>query len=380
MSTRLPDPPAPPSTSASLDPSETSQPTRWPVTASQRRLHSRWMRDRETILDALSHSRSPALVRRVQRMESCCAVPLVVQASGGAIRLRLCSCRDRMCPRCQTARGKACTLAVTRAVRRIDAPRFVTLTLRHRQASLVQELDRLARHWRELRKSALWKRHVRGGVYAIEVTRNTSRHTWHVHLHVIVEGTFLPQKQLASAWGTITGGSTIVDVRAVHDRGAVAKYVAAYISKPADVGRWDHADIREYAEAMAGRRLLHTFGTLHNAEPREEQEPEQLEPRAPDVVLGSLPMLVDAVQCNVHNAGRALHLLSRISPLWRAAIGAPDTTTDTTCSELEPDDVALVVQVFAYMTMPTEAPTPEPRRKRATGPPQQLWAPDTRYR
>jgi hypothetical protein len=145
-------------------------------------------------------------------------------------------------------------------VNRFTQARFLTLTLKHSDTPLTAQVDRLLQCIRELRADKVWKKHVAGGVQAIELTyrRNTER--WHVHAHLIITGTYFPRPLILKAWLRVTGDSHIVDIRPIHDRAKAVHYVARYVGKPLDPETWPAAKLREYAHAMKGRRLLQPFG------------------------------------------------------------------------------------------------------------------------
>jgi hypothetical protein len=85
---------------------------------------------------------------------------------------------------------------------------------------------------------------------------------WHAHLHCLVNGSFIDQRTLSTEWHSVTGDSSIVDVRAVPDAGHAARYVAKYATKPADASVYksqDHLD--EMICSLSKRRLCLTWGT-----------------------------------------------------------------------------------------------------------------------
>jgi hypothetical protein len=145
----------------------------------------------------------------------------------------------------------------------MDACRFCTLTLDDDGQSLDERLDRLMQSFRRLRRSPRWRACVRGGAYAIQTTRGRDGQHWHVHLHLLIDGTYYHQRELSADWLAATGDSSIVDIRAAHSRTAVATYVAEYVARPDGLGTWAAAHIREYAETMHGRRMIHTWGSCH---------------------------------------------------------------------------------------------------------------------
>ena len=75
-------------------------------------------------------------------------------------------------------------------------------------------------------------------------------------------GKFARQKELSAEWLSVTGDSSIVDIRAIHDHLKVASYVTSYVTKPIDTSIFDSDDkLDEAVSALHGRRLCLTFGT-----------------------------------------------------------------------------------------------------------------------
>lgn len=140
--------------------------------------------------------------------------------------------------------------------------RFATLTLRANSRSLSDRFDDIDAAFKALREMPVWRDNVRSAMATPEITRG-KRGQWHLHLHILWDGDFVPHAQLKAAWYKATGDSFIVDVRAVHDREKAARYIAGYVSKPADVAKWTEEQIREFSMAMHGRRLLRSYGVRH---------------------------------------------------------------------------------------------------------------------
>jgi hypothetical protein len=142
---------------------------------------------------------------------------------------------------------------------------------------------------------------VAGGVRAIETTYNERTDSWHVHMHVLVDGPFLIAAELLDTWRAVTDGTALVlDVKSVHCRrckrwpidcrctdedgsrdaygvrGALRE-VLKYIGKPTDdpdrpadethlagaaiIDRADPLRLAELAIAWHGARLVAGFGT-----------------------------------------------------------------------------------------------------------------------
>jgi hypothetical protein len=200
----------------------------------------------------------------------------------------------------------------------MNAPRFVTLTLKSSTQSLKHQLDRLYDAFRALRRREFWKAHVFAGIAVAEVTRNRDTGAWHPHLHVIVDGTYMPQSALSDEWHTVTGDSSIVDIRAVHDRRTAAKYVACYVAKPAALLTLPPAAVIEFAYAVHGRRMLVAFGSAHRIRVPEngcETRPALAEP------LASSAALHNARSRGCIVADHAFQLLARAGFAHRQAAG-----------------------------------------------------------
>jgi hypothetical protein len=162
------------------------------------------------------------------------------------------------------------------AAKAMNSARLITLTAPHLASPLADQLAALRRAFARLRASAEWKRAVCGGLYAIEVTFNASRGEWHPHLHVLCDGEYFDWRDVREQWrlalNASKGGWSIdrgdplnIRIELIRNRRDAVAYVAKYLCKPSAIQAWPLARIREWAEAMHGQRLLHTFGTLHGA-------------------------------------------------------------------------------------------------------------------
>jgi hypothetical protein len=171
----------------------------------------------------------------------------------------------------------ASTRRIVGLAERMKAPRFLTLTVAGGDGELGPQLDRVLAHFREFRRRSAWRAHVRGGVAAVQTTRGKKGDRWHVHLHCLVDGEFWPQADISAEWLAVTGDSPIVDIRAVPDRERTAKYIARYVGRGSDWSGWSDDEVLDAAHGLAGRRLLLTFGTSHNA--RKEDDGQEDRPK-----------------------------------------------------------------------------------------------------
>jgi len=345
-----PDAAAASGSSSSLDPLETKVTARpgWATrdlhdplvaTKAQRALHARHWRERERLIRVLLEAPDEQLQKRALRLDGCCQRPQIHAAPDGQVKLQLRCCRDRLCPRCQHARGRELALRVKALITSMNAPRFLTLTLKHRPETLRKNHDRLMAGWKALRKTHLIKRNVVGGVFVVEVTRNTETNRWHTHLHIVIDGGFIPQAPLSKEWKNCTGDSEIVDIRAVHDRGKVAKYVSDYVAKPQALNTWESAAVLEFAEHMHGRRMMATFGRLHavNIDPHTPAEPQTVRTFLCDTVT-----LRNRADAGNERAKKACTILCKLGPSWKMSLGIMPEASDMDGYTLTPEELTTI--------------------------------------
>lgn len=238
--------------------------------------HGSWLPLRTRTFRVLQRVGVPAA--RVERFRACGSGGWVWSHPSHPGRYRITSdhCRDRWCVPCSRARSARIASTVAGLLRGTQS-RLVTLTLRASADPLAAVLDRLYDCFRKLRRLPIWSGSVNGCVYFTETTRGRSGEHWHVHIHAIVTGRYLPQRQLSDAWRTITTDSHIVDVRLIRDADQAAQYVAKYATK-AVAPSVTHSDdwLAEAILALSGRRLCGTTGCFRGVRLDPESDSEDL--------------------------------------------------------------------------------------------------------
>lgn len=240
--------------------------------------HASWAPQREHVWRSLL--RLHVNRSRLDRFRECgSGLWLRRGVASGELSLSCNACRDRLCNACGGDRAVKIVAALEVPMCETTS-RFVTLTKRHNTLSLADNLDLLYEQFVRLRHRRWWRDYVRGGAAFLEVTFNAATRTWHVHFHLIIDGDFIPQRELSREWLASTGDSSIVDVRAIPDWKRRARYVTKYVTKPASPSVVNDPDaLDEFITAIRGRRLCFTFGTwrgikLNDAEAvREKTEP-----------------------------------------------------------------------------------------------------------
>lgn len=223
--------------------------------------HSCWRRDRRKVWDAIR--RTNQSVSRTMAFCDCGASAFVYRTPEPPHEYFLAgsSCHDRFCVPCARVRGDRLALTILDTLDGRPV-RFVTLTLKHAQQPLSDQLDHLYASFRRLRQTALWKKACKGGCAILEITHSDTSNAWHPHFHVLVHGGYVPQALLKAAWLKATGDSSIVDIRMVQSEHHISRYVSKYVSKPFDRSVIDRPSLLD--ELILGvhkRRMVITFGT-----------------------------------------------------------------------------------------------------------------------
>lgn len=299
------------------------------------RVHTRSRRSRARVLCALdsrcsdrpsceSWDDAQRLVRRRNRVYGCCRTPVLYLDDNGMPLAVWGYCRDRLCSTCQAQRARHVALRARAIIEAYNAPRFLTLTIAADGRGLKDRLDHLVRSFRQFRRTRSFREHVLGGLATLEVTYNDRTGNWHAHIHAVIDGEFWDQAGISDTWLSATGDSKVVDIRAVHDRSEIARYLAKYVAKAADVEYWPDAAIREYAIAMSGRRLLLTFGKSHARQL--DIAPESEKRHAREILCQPDFIIRYAVEGNQY-AIRAILYARLLGPQW-ALLFNTDVPTD----------------------------------------------------
>lgn len=171
------------------------------------------------------------------------------------------ACKLRWCPVCAETRYMHIRSLVREWVLSIRSPKFLTLTMRHTNTPLSNQIDALYKHFRNFRLQKLISRKIRGGVWFFQLKRSSKSSEWHPHLHCIIDADYIDKVKLSVDWQRTTGDSFIVDIRRVKDAGKVADYVSRYCSRPAKLSEFSEDDRTQVFTVCHGRRLSGTWGT-----------------------------------------------------------------------------------------------------------------------
>jgi hypothetical protein len=171
------------------------------------------------------------------------------------------ACHLRWCPVCRPGLKKFIEEQTLEWLSQQTKPKFITLTLRHSDAPLSHQIDSLYKYFQALRRSKIFSAAVFGGIWFFQVKFNAEDEQWHPHLHILVNSKYIPQSNLSSLWKSITHGSSVVDIRAVHKRQQAIDYVARYASSPCQMSDLPFPRRVELFDSMHGRRICGGFGS-----------------------------------------------------------------------------------------------------------------------
>lgn len=225
--------------------------------------HQHWCAKRALVLAALIGTN--ATPRQLEAFENCgsqCVVEFCKATN--VYRVRANHCHNRHCAPCAAAKAGilAANLRDKLEAAKDGQYRFVTLTLKHTETPLADQIKRLYTSFGKLRKCATWHTTQTGGCAILEVKWDPKTRHWHPHLHIVTEGRYLAQKTLSDAWLKATGDSMICDIRPLKSGKDAAHYVAKYVSKGTVDAVWTDTDAaQEWILATKGVRSASTYGT-----------------------------------------------------------------------------------------------------------------------
>lgn len=233
--------------------------------------HSGWAPRRAQIWQAFS--RCHIGDSRLSRFANCgSGLWLQQDAAGSELHLSCNKCHDRWCIACQNDRAALIRQKVAQHIKDRHV-RLMTLTLRHSQTPLRDQIARLYTCFSTFRRRNSWQQHVSGGVAFLETKVSEKTGLWHVHLHMLLEGSWWDVKEISREWHAVTGDSCIVDFRQVNGSDNVASYVTKYVTKPADSSVYtSHSKLDELIISLRGTRLALPFGTWRHLKLMEKPE------------------------------------------------------------------------------------------------------------
>jgi len=198
----------------------------------------------------------------LERLESCRSYAWFARhEETGKVRVVTTTCKLRWCPLCQSARKNWVAGQVSEWLAAHSMAKFVTVTLKHSDCELSEQIAYLRKCFAKLRSSSFFKRKCRGGIWFLQVKKSKRSKQWHPHLHCLIDSDFMDRRTLSGLWEKITKDSMVTDIRLVSDNDKAANEVARYCSASARLAEFSASDAIEIFYALHGKRISGTWGT-----------------------------------------------------------------------------------------------------------------------
>ncbi len=166
------------------------------------------------------------------------------------------SCRLRWCPACAEARVNTIAHGCREIFKRRKEVRLLTLTQKHNEGSLEEQTERMKKNIVRLRRCSRWREYVKGSIGFLHYKWSRKSQGWHVHCHILLNGSYIPQGWLSKKWLAVTGDSYVVDVRRVRNLDSAISDATRYAGRPANLLEIPFERRFEIVHATQGVRLF----------------------------------------------------------------------------------------------------------------------------
>jgi hypothetical protein len=173
---------------------------------------------------------------------------------GYPLRIKM-SCGDRTCPTCRRKWYGYHYGALKQYIASWPKVYFLTLTLKNIPDKQISKwhLQRLREAFSKLRYRL--RHRIKDGYYVIQMTNSGTG--WHLHLHALFCGEYVPVTQIAESWHQITKDSYIVNIKLVEKWEYALRYLLSDFQGKPRIREQDH---EAYNSLLHGSRLVQGFG------------------------------------------------------------------------------------------------------------------------
>lgn len=186
----------------------------------------------------------------------------------GLFHARRKRCNNRFCETCARSLSKRAKGGISEIVKKRclwqrksrHKLKFITLTCENFPVEKVLwGLEHLNKWFSNLVRRKVWKGKIKGFLKRIEVTRGQDGN-YHLHIHVLAEGSFIEQADLSANWENILSRhgwkGVVVDIREVKGITKAIKEISKYCFKPNGLELEDKA----FLSKVFNHRRLYSFG------------------------------------------------------------------------------------------------------------------------
>lgn len=185
----------------------------------------------------------------------------VRNSDSGLVRVRANHCNLRWCPLCARSKSWIYSQQLIPWLNSARYPKFLTLTAKHREDDLRDQIDDLYDAFKRLRRRSIFKKNVFGGVWFFQIVKSSKTQAWHPHIHILIDSKYIKQQTLSDEWLSVTGDSFIVDIRAVKDKKKAIEYASRYVARPMSLRGLSDTEMLELFDSFHNRRLCGAFGS-----------------------------------------------------------------------------------------------------------------------
>ncbi|GAI87694.1 unnamed protein product, partial [marine sediment metagenome] len=250
------------------------------------------------------------------------------------------SCRGRWCPMCAKARMSVIAHNCFEFLSKQKAVRFLTLTLKHSDIPLSEQIRRMKKCFIRLGRRVFWKKYVTGSICFLHLKENDEKTQYHVHLHIFLTGSYVPQEQLVAEWLKVTGDSIIVHVQAAYsdkELGTTIKDYARYAGCPTNLRMISKEHRLEVVHAFQGIQVCWTTGVCRTVS---LSQPKYKEGDSKGVLMGRLYAVKKSGKAGDYNALKALFGAGKNIPFVGTggvvSFWGDDGTNDKPAGDLSP--------------------------------------------
>ena len=164
------------------------------------------------------------------------------------------SCGDRTCPECRLKWFGYHFKTLLDVVTAWPSVYFLTLTIKNIPDSAWgrYHVDLIRKNFSRFRSRF---KQIAGGFYVVQATNRGAG--WHLHLHILYDGRYIPKDDISKAWAEITAGSFIVDIMRVDNPRVAVRYLLSdFLQSP----RIRPEDQEAFNGVFRGSRIVQPFG------------------------------------------------------------------------------------------------------------------------
>ncbi|GAI76758.1 unnamed protein product, partial [marine sediment metagenome] len=194
---------------------------------------------------------------RLDRLEECRSLAwFAIHLTDHTVTVLSSACHLRWCPCCAQARANYLSHSVADWYSTCKSAKLLTLTLRHTDEPLEDQLDHLYEAFGKLLRCKYMRARVRGWIWFFQVKWIHETDGWHPHIHALLDADYIPKVEISTRWAKYTQGSYIVNIKACWSAESAANHVSRYATRPGTLSSVPPDRRLQLMQALHGRRIV----------------------------------------------------------------------------------------------------------------------------